>query len=106
MPARYTTVPVPAQPCRYFVRARVTRNEFGKEAEQLYLETVQAFAGMPRGKLVVALVDPVPLLICSINHSTDRAAMLVANCPHWVGLVEGSPGGRNLSLTAIRTLQN
>ena len=72
MPARYITVTVQAQPCRYFVRAHVTRNEFGKAAEQRYLEAVQAFAGLPRGNMLVTLVDPMPLLTFSVNESTRQ----------------------------------
>ena len=93
MPARYTTVPVPAQSCRYFVRARVTRNEFGKEAEQIYLEAVQAFAGMPRGKLVVTLVDPVPLLTFSVNESTRQPGVIADLLPGPYRVLVQTPGG-------------
>ncbi len=61
---------------------------------------IEAVVQMPQLKQLKSLV------IESGREFTDRAAMLVANCPYLEGLVEGSAGGKNLSHAAIRALQN
>ena len=48
---------------------------------------------MPRGKLVVALVDPVPLLTFSVNESTRQPGVIADLLPGPYRVLVQTPGG-------------